>query len=78
MRPLRTNHYLGLAAGAQAEAQTARRPARCLAMRRRFLATVPVGTAVETMAASNLCAPTGPMARPHHEERKEHALDTVA
>ena len=48
-----------------------------LAMRRRFLATVPFGAAVETMAASNLCAPTRPMARPHHGERKD-ALDTVA
>ena len=48
-----------------------------LAMRRRFLATVPFGAAVETMAASNLCAPTRPMARPHFGERKD-ALDTVA
>jgi hypothetical protein len=46
-------------------------------MRRRFLATVNVGAAMETMAALNLFAPTCPMARPHHGERKD-ARDTVA
>jgi len=45
-----------------------------LAMRRRFLATVPVGAALETPAASNLRAPTRPRPR---GERKD-ALDTVA
>ena len=53
-----------------------RRPHR-LAMRRRFLATVPVGAALETPAASNLRAPTRPMARLPRGERKD-ALDTVA
>ena len=54
-----------------------------LAMRRRFLATVPVGAALETLAASNLCAPTRPMARapvgnakthstPSHDDGVEH------
>ena len=40
-------------------------------------ATVPVGAALETPAASNLRAPTRPMARLPRGERKD-ALDTVA
>ncbi len=54
-----------------------------LAMRRRFLASVPVGAALETPAASNLRAPTRPMARapvgnakthstPSHDDGVEH------
>jgi len=39
--------------------------------------TVPVGAALETPAASNLRAPTRPMARLPRGERKD-ALDTVA
>ena len=48
------------------------------ASRRRFLglATVPVGAALETPAASNLRAPTRPMARRPGGERKD-ALDTA-
>ena len=45
-----------------------------LAMRRRFLATVPVGAALETPAASNLRAPTRPSARPRGD--RKDALDT--
>jgi len=48
-----------------------------LAMRQRFLATVPVGAALKTPAASNLRAPTRPMARLPRGERKD-VLDTVA
>ena len=44
-----------------------------LAMRRRFLATVPVGAALETPAASNLCAPTRPMARAPVGNAKTHS-----
>ena len=42
-------------------------------MRRRFLATVPVGAALETPAASNLCAPTRPMARTPAGNAKTHS-----
>jgi len=41
------------------------------------VATVPVGAALETPAASNLRAPMRPMARLPRGERKD-ALDTVA
>jgi hypothetical protein len=41
------------------------------------VATVPVGAALKTPAASNLRAPTRPMARLPRGERKD-ALDTVA
>ena len=44
-----------------------------LAMRRRFLATVPVGAALETPAASNLRAPTRPMARAPVGNAKTHS-----
>jgi hypothetical protein len=68
----------------QAEAQTALRAAAGAMPADASLLQCPsdmpsrVGAAMaETMTASNLCAPTCPMARPHHEERKD-ALDTVA
>jgi len=44
-----------------------------LAMRRRFLASVPVGAALETPAASNLRAPTRPMARAPVGNAKTHS-----
>jgi hypothetical protein len=44
-----------------------------LAMRRRFLATVPVGAVLETSAASNLRAPTRPMVRAPVGNAKTHS-----
>jgi hypothetical protein len=44
-----------------------------LAMRRRFLATVPVGAVLETPAASNLRASTRPMARAPVGNAKTHS-----
>ena len=44
-----------------------------LAMRRRFLASEPVGAALETPAASNLRAPTRPMARAPVGNAKTHS-----
>ena len=46
------------------------------AMSRRFLATVPVGAALETTVSFNLRASTRPMARRPLGERKD-ALDTA-
>ncbi len=44
-----------------------------LVMRRRFLATVPVGAVLETSAASNLRAPTRPMMRAPVGNAKTHS-----
>jgi hypothetical protein len=44
-----------------------------LVMRRRFLATVPVGAVLETSAASNLRAPTRPMVRAPVGNAKTHS-----